>query len=177
MFAFLIKRPSSLEWDEYLKKNTFLTLLFSTLIAYLIMHNLYDLYAPYFTYLVIMSIGVGLAYLLRKSVAGKIFIILVLLYFAYQESDTFIAILNFLQDDENENRIFSYWSLLLLNFAVTLFLMIRMLILLFADYDEKTEDSNLNLMKYDSLLKLKTLYDSGVLSEEEFEFEKRKILK
>jgi uncharacterized membrane protein len=180
MFSFLLKRPESYEWDGYVKKNAIFVLLLSTVVYYLVLHQLYDLYVPFFSQLAINSVGIWLSYQLRKSTAGKVIAVLSLAYFLYNSSDTFIGMLDFI-DGTDGNR-FSVWPLaLIVNTVFIVYGMIRICILLLNDYGQGVNNpvvstATINVSKYESIAKLKLLYDNGALSEEEYKAEKTKLL-
>lgn len=177
MLSFLLKRPSSSEWDSYVKNTVIFAITLSTVVHFTLSEMFYDyIYPLFFSQMAIASIGIWLGYQLRKSIAGKVFAVLALTYFLYNHSNTFIDVINGLNAG-----MFFLSILILFNTLLVAYALVRLCVLLFNDYGQGVDkdifpSSNNNVSKYESISKLKELYDSGALSEEEFEAEKRKLL-
>lgn len=176
MFSFLFSRPSSLEWDEFVKKSAIFAIVLLTIVNFAISYMFYDyIYALFFSTMAIASVGIWLSYQFRHKIAGKVFAVLALVYYLYNYSDVFIQVINGLNAG-----IFFLSLLQLANTLLIIYSIVRISILLFNDYGQEM-DKNLfststSASRYETLAKLKALYDSGAISEEEFEAEKRKIL-
>lgn len=176
MFSFLFSRPSSYEWDEFVKKNTIFAIVLLTVVNFVISYMFYDyIYTLFFSTMAIGSIGIWMSYQFRQKMAGKIFAVLSLAYFLYNNANVFIDVINSL------NAGVFFLSLLeLANTLLITYVLVRISILLFNDFgqemDKNTFPASTSASKYETLAKLKALYDSGAISEEEFEVEKRKIL-
>jgi uncharacterized membrane protein len=177
LISFLLKRPSSIEWDNYVKNSVIFAIVLLTIVNFGISYMFYDyIYTLFFSTMAINSIGIWLSYQFRKAVAGKIFAVLSLGYFLYNYADRFIDVINGLN-----SGMFFLPLLQLANTLLITYVLVRISILLFNDYGQEMDKTTFstassNASKYETLTKLKTLYDSGAISEEEYEAEKRKIL-